>query len=97
MKHLRFLVIYTVAICAIFLPQGKAPMASLNGDTISSYSYPVPSSKPYQCTYKSQKADHDNISKKQAVAAALGLYFGVKHATAPEEVKEKDTVAHLCV
>lgn len=94
MKHIKFLVIYTVAICAIFLPQGKAPMASLNGDMIAYYSYPVPLSKPSQCAFNRTEDKHENIDQKQAVVAALGIYFGVKHATAPQF--KKDIKTDLC-
>ena len=85
-----------VAIFAIFLPQGKAPMASFNGGTVLSYTYPVPLSKPYQCTSEiGQENTNDNISKKQAIAAALGIYFGVKHANTPHI--ETNNLTSLCV
>ncbi len=94
MKHIKFLMIYTVAICVIFLPQGQAPMASSTLLNTGYMAYPKPLQKPLECTYK-DSINHENFDKKQAAAIALGLYLGMKKATAPETIKvQKQT---LCV
>lgn len=92
MKHVKFLLIYMVAICVIFLPQGKAPMASSNGVPVAYQAYPKPSSKPLQCDV--EFSAYENYDKKQAVVAALGLYLGVKQATAPNT---RIKYTNLCV
>lgn len=85
-----------VAICALFLPQGPALKATSISDMASYTPYPKPVSKPYQCYSNYQeKTDAQNISAKQAAAAALGLYFGVKHANAPQ-IKKED-LNGLCI
>jgi len=71
-----------VAICVVFLPLGKTPMASSNGSLVAYQAYPMPSSKPLQCTIKNEN-ENENFDKKQAVVAALGLYLGVKNAVGP--------------
>lgn len=50
-------------------------------------SYPLPAAKPAlqdsACERITYHADQDDLNKKQAMAAALGLYLGVKMAMAP--------------
>ncbi len=80
----------------VFLPQGSASMASsklsLNGYT----SYPAPVSKPFQCSSNDNtESKHEvDIDQKQAAAMALGIYLGIKQATAPQN---KIEITELCV
>ena len=81
-----------VAICVVFMPQGKVSMASGDALMMGYQAYPSPSLKPSQCTFNTEKKN-ENFDKKQAVVAALGLYLGVKSAVAPID----DVKTSLCV
>lgn len=82
MKQIKFFMLYMVAICIVFLPQGKAPMASSDGVLSVYQTYPTPLLKPLECDVNLGNK-HAHFDKKQAVVAALGLYLGVKQAVAP--------------
>jgi hypothetical protein len=57
-------------------------------------SYPLPEIKPVSTCQKDQK--NDNLDKKQAAAAALGLYLGLKIATVPQGFKKINAKALNC-
>lgn len=79
-----------LGICMICLPLGHTSMASLSIQSLDGYAaYPKPSHKPLQCirTGKDNQKTHAYINKKQAVVTALGLYLGLKKATAQKTVK----------
>lgn len=80
----------------ILLPQGSTLMASSTALPKEYSAYPKPLGKPYECVSSSMVKEEQYIDKKQALAAMVGLYFGVKHATAPQEI-QKESVAELCV
>ncbi len=92
----RFLVVGCFAMVLMIFPTEKT--VALNGMDLNSYhSYPMPNVKPSQCSSSSEvKNNEAYINKKQAAAAALGLYFGIKHATAPH-LKKQTMVPYMCL
>lgn len=95
MKKNNFLVIYMIAIVIGFLHLAGDLNATSNLESLSYEQYPKPLSKPYQCSKSSEVTYDMYLNKKQIAAAALGLYFGIKQATAPQ-IKTKD-LKSLCV
>jgi hypothetical protein len=65
-------------------------------DVRSYQAYPMPHLKPNQCSSHAEVENEVYLSQKQAAAAALGLYFGLKHATAPHLDKQK-MVPSICL
>lgn len=95
-KHVKnsFSIIYMSAIVIGFLHLAGDLNATSNSELSSYEQYPKPSSKPYQCS-KSEVINDISINQKQVAAAALGLYFGLKQATAPHtNTKELNS---LCI
>lgn len=79
----NFLIIYMVAIVVGFLHLAGDLNATSNLESLSYEQYPKPLSKPYQCSNIEVKNDI-HLNQKQVAAAALGIYFGIKQATAPQ-------------
>lgn len=56
--------------------------------------YPLPVEKPAQSCVSGDK--NDDLDQKQAAAAALGLYLGLKIATAPSGYQTDETEFTNC-
>jgi hypothetical protein len=91
----KLIVVGCFAVTMLLFPIEKT--VALNGMNLNSYhSYPMPNSKPDQCSSSLEVSNEAYLNKKQAAAAALGLYFGIKHATAPHLNKQK-MVPYICL
>ncbi len=82
----------------VCLPLGHALNASLSKVSLNRYvAYPKPLHKPLQCMeIRKDNQQNADINKKQAVVTALGLYLGLKKATAPESVLKHNQHTVLC-
>lgn len=86
--------VYGVLIAVCFVPAGQAVNATTSGQSLDAYSaYPTPAAKPFLCV-KKEMHDEMYINEKQAAATALGLYLGLRQATAPQQ---KAKVNNSCV
>ncbi len=103
MKFLNRGVVFAFFLCFLFAPMGQSSVALSSGafGLLDGFkSYPMPNNKPsYVCNEQEESNnvyEQAYLSQKQAAAAALGLYFGVKHANAPQLEKEQ-TVKYMCL
>lgn len=72
-------------ITSFMMPSSENVNANTSiADAMSYQAYPLPASKPAICMKAKEVGDETNITQKQAAAAALGLYFGLKQATVPQ-------------
>gem|GEM_PF-5494367 len=70
------------------MPLGQPPQATLPNEFIHT-SYPLPITKPNICNLPLGGMNDPYINQKQAMAAALGLYLGVKKANPPAPNKNR--------
>lgn len=94
MKFARKTIFYAATVLAFAVPINHNVNAASSSQLQSSYqAYPTPAMKPQLCM-KQEMRDETYIDKKQAAAAALGLYLGIRQATAPKTEQDKK---NLCV
>lgn len=95
LKMKTILVVACFMLGTIFFPLEKT--AALSNMHLNAYhAFPMPDVKPDQCSARTEVNYEAYLGQKQAAAAALGLYFGIKHATAPQLNKEK-MVPYICL
>ena len=85
-KIIKTSIICSVMAFAAMMPLGHQVNATLPDAQVAYQAYPTPSEKPAinACQTKTAE-DNSYISDRQAAVAALGLYLGIKRATAPQE------------
>lgn len=92
-KFVQKSVFYSVLAMALVMPMSNSVNA--NSSMMTDYqAYPTPVLKPLNCTNSMEMHDENYINQRQAAAAALGLYLGIKQATAPQVKSEEKT--NLC-
>ena len=98
MKYLNRGATIALFLCFIVSPMGQTSVAlSSNSGLLDGFTaYPKPNLKPaYECV--EQEGGYETyLGQKQAVAAALGFYFGVTHANTPQIGKEK-FIKYMCL
>ena len=86
MKYLKIIIMVTVFVWAIGQKNGDVQaFYNVSAATNAEAFYPLPHIKPSQKCVKDNHYEH--MDKKQAAAAALGLYLGLKNATVPQGFK----------
>jgi hypothetical protein len=94
MKYHIILVYAAMVALMVLMPMNRTVTASSALLDDFYQAYPAPVTKPYICLQPQGFPDENN-NQKQAAAAALGLYLGLKKATAPKD--ETDSVNMLCI
>lgn len=86
---LRRSFIYVALVMAMVMPISQDVNANSSLDMGEYQAYPIPLLKPLDCISNTEVMHENYIGKKQAAAAALGLYLGIKQATAPQTTSEE--------
>lgn len=98
MKFSKYAAMFALFLCFLMAPMGQSSVALSSGSGLLDgfTPFPVPNNKPYQCQEQEELSHEAYLNKKQAAAAALGLYFGVRHANAPQ-LKKEQMIEYICL
>lgn len=91
-KGRKFLVFMGVMV--LCWPSTEAVKASARSALVGYQAYPTPSVKPVTC--EKGQINEINMDKRQAAAAALGLFLGLKTATAPHGYQLREAALKNC-
>ena len=99
MKNLNHGTVVVLFLCFLMAPMGHSSVAlSSNTELLDGFTaFPKPNEKPsYVCNEQEGQINETYLGQKQAAAAALGLYFGVRHANAPQ-LKKENLTQYICL
>lgn len=78
--------IFIVALGVVCLPSWVNVQAYNVMNDATVFTFPTPQSKPVKVEQETRYEKENDLSKKRAMVAALGLYLGLAHAAAPSKM-----------